>query len=69
MAAVLEHAEFAAEPEIHRAASKLFLPERRRDLDLSLFDVAADIDVRQNHFSMIEDARSEPRRKIESFTR
>jgi len=49
VAAVLEDAELVAQAKIDRTASELLGRKGGGDLDLSLFKIAMDIDVRQNH--------------------
>jgi hypothetical protein len=50
MAAMLENAEFAPQPEVDRAASELLRRRGRRDLDFSLLDIALNVYVGQNHY-------------------
>ena len=49
VAAMLEDAELVAQAEIDGAASELLRRKSGRDLDLSLLEVAVDVDVGENH--------------------
>jgi hypothetical protein len=50
---VLENAEFAAQPEIHGAASELFRRQRRLDANLALLQVTPDVNIRENHLKIL----------------